>query len=304
METEKVLPKNKQNFYCDLCDYTCTNKSNFNKHLYTRKHLSESGGNTNHESDSKYNPSIKYLYKCDNCGRQYASKSGFWKHSQKCNTVVINKQHTTNERDTIDYKDMCLHMLKQNEELQQTIQDMIPHIGDKVTNQTFSNNKINMNIFLNEKCKNALNLMDFVKSLHVGITDLEHTRTNGFVEGISGIIIRGLQCLDVYQRPIHCSDIKRDVLYVKDNNAWQKEDESKTRITEAINEVKHNNFKQVATWKSDENIDSITHPDGYVQLVTNCIGGTGSEQDKNVGKVIKNVAKEVYVNLNDHVQRD
>ena len=200
-------------------------------------------------------------------------------------------------------------MMKKNDELQQTIKDIIPRIGNTFTNNTTNNttNKINMNIFLNEHCKDALNLMDFVKSLQLQIDDLECTREQGFVESISRIFIRGLQDLDVTKRPIHCSDLKREILYVKDNNAWQKETHDKEHMVNAIKEVKHNNFLQLKNWvENNPEYGNVTHEknDKYLQLVSNCIGGTDNEQDKNVDKVIKNVAKQVYINVNNKNTND
>ena len=200
-----------------------------------------------------------------------------------------------------------MSMMKKNDEVQETIKEMIQRIGDNVTNNTTHHNKISMNIFLNEHCKDALNLMDFVKSLQLQIDDLECTREQGFVESISRIFIRGLQDLDVTKRPIHCSDLKREILYVKDNNAWQKETHDKEHMVNAIKEVKHNNFLQLKNWvENNPEYGNVTHEknDKYLQLVSNCIGGTDNEQDKNVDKVIKNVAKQVYINVNNKNTND
>ena len=325
METKSTKQSTNLKFYCSVCDYTCCNKSNYNKHLLTRKHKMETNGNTkstkqkigqNNDNDflikscQNDDDKNKNHYTCQYCNKIYQSRAGYWKHEKKCkykkenieNEEEKNISIAKNNEDDINYKSMFMSMMKKNDELQETIKEMIPRIGDNVTNNTTNHNKISMNIFLNEHCKDALNLMDFVKSLQLQMDDLECTRTQGFVEGISRIFIRGLQNLDVTKRPIHCSDLKREILYVKDNNAWQKESQDKEHMVNAIKEIKHNNFLQMKDWvDNNPEYGNVTHEKNseYLQLISNCIGGVENEQDKNLDKVIKNVAKQVYIKTND-----
>ena len=330
METKSTKQSTKQLYRCELCDYNTSNKSNFNKHFSTRKHQMETGGNpksTKQKMAKKKSEKNgqKTPFFCEFCNKEYISKSGYWKHMKRCefiskvskeegNTldsssnsldepdqpVQENEKTIIAKKEDVDYKEICIQMIKQNNELQKTIQDLIPKIGNSTTvNNT--TNKINMNIFLNEYCKDALNFVDFVNSLQLQLDDLEHTKNFGYVEGISNIFIRALKDLDVSKRPIHCTDLKRDVLYVKDDNIWQKEDDECKTLIKAIDNVKHNNFCQIKQWEQQNpecHISTHKKNDEYVQIISNCMGGIGDDETKNAKKIIKNVAKNVYLDNN------
>ena len=331
METQTSTFCTKQIYYCETCDYRTSNKSNFNKHISTRKHKMETGGNPkstkqnlakkdpkkSEKNDEKNEKKTSFF--CSYCNKEYHSKSGYWKHRKRCQKINNNENNEVdgNEvldgedtqidnnsikyKDEVDYKEICIQMIKQNNELQKTIQDLIPKIGNNTTvNNT--TNKINMNIFLNEYCKDALNLVDFVNSIQLQLDDLEHTKTYGYVEGISNIFIRALKDLDVSKRPIHCTDLKREVLYVKDNNIWQKENEENPKLVKAIDNVTHNNFCQIKQWEEQNpecRISTHKKNDEYLQIVSNCMGGIGDNETKNAKKIIKNVAKNVYLDSNN-----
>ena len=331
METQTSTFCTKQIYYCETCDYRTSNKSNFNKHISTRKHKMETSGNPkstkqnlvkNDPKKSEKNDEKnekKGSFFCSHCNKEYYSKSGYWKHRKRCQKINNNENNELNgkdilndedsqidnssikSKDEVDYKEICIQMIKQNNELQKTIQDLIPKIGNNTTvNNT--TNKINMNIFLNEYCKDALNLVDFVNSIQLQLDDLEHTKTYGYVEGISNIFIRALKDLDVSKRPIHCTDLKREVLYVKDNNIWQKEDEENPKLVKAIDNVTHNNFCQIKQWEEQNpecRISTHKKNDEYIQIVSNCMGGIGDNETKNAKKIIKNVAKNVYLDSNN-----
>ena len=178
---------------------------------------------------------------------------------------------------------------------------MIPKLGNNTTTVNNTTNKINMNIFLNEYCKDALNLVDFVNSIQLQLDDLEHTKEYGYVEGISNIFIKALKDMDISKRPIHCTDLKREVLYVKDNDIWQKENEDNSRLVGAIDNIKHNNFCQIKQWERQNpecRISTHKKNDEYIQIVNNCMGGLDNDQTKNAKKIIKNVAKNVYIDQN------
>jgi hypothetical protein len=174
------------------------------------------------------------------------------------------------------------------------------YITNNVTNNTTNN--FNLNLFLNEKCKDALNLMDFVNSLKLQIKDLEETASLGYSEGISRIFIKGLQELDVYKRPIHCSDLKREILYIKDKNQWEKEDEEKSKLTQAIKHIGNNNIKQIPEWQKEnpeyKNPESKKN-DQFMKLICNTMSGNSKEeQELNINRVIRNVSKEVVIDKN------
>ena len=172
--------------------------------------------------------------------------------------------------------------------------------GKIITNHTTNN--FSINLFLNEHCKDALNIMDFVNSLQLHMSDLEETGRLGYIEGISRIFIRGIKELDVYKRPIHCSDLKRETLYIKNENVWEKEDKEKTCLTKAIKVIGSKNIQQIADW-----VDKNPHckdgnskkNDEYMNLISNTmIGSSLQEQSENISKVIKNVSKEVFIDKN------
>jgi len=250
-------------------------------------------------------------YMCTNCDKNYSSRSSLWYHKKKCNEQIndiscglveetneIILPFTSNEIidvNNLDVKEMFMEVLQENKELRKTIQTMIPKMGNTTNHIT---NKINMNIFLNHECKDALNIMDFVESLKIQMEDLTHTGKVGFVDGITNIFIRGLRELELHKRPIHCSDLKREVLYVKDNDNWEKETENKDKLKKAIHSIKRSNIQQINSWV-EENPECLatdnTKNEDYMQIVHHSLGGSGNQQDKNIHKIIKNVAKEVYL---------
>jgi hypothetical protein len=166
-------------------------------------------------------------------------------------------------------------------------------------NNTTNNNNFNLNFFLNETCKNAMNIMDFVSQLQVGVKELEETGRLGFAEGISKIFINGLKQIDISDRPVHCSDFKRETLYIKDNNQWNKEDTDKKTLTNAIKHVAHKNMKQISEWTkthSDFNDSSSKENDKYLKIVSESMCGSSQEEtDKNYNKIIKNIVKETII---------
>lgn len=302
------MPKNAVLFSCEKCDFSCSKKSNYDKHLMTRKHEIRTNSN-------KKMPKNAAPFMCSKCSKEYTSRSSLWYHAKKCNIDVVVQSvdissstcitKVTNENtskiDNINIKDMFLEVIQENKELRKTIQTMIPKMGNTTNHIT---NKFNMNIFLNQDCKDAINIMDFVESLKIQMDDLIHTGKVGFVDGITNIFIQGLRELELHKRPIHCSDLKRDVLYVKDNDMWEKENEGNEKVKKAIHFIKRNNIQQINSWvvenpecMSENNIKN----DDYMQIVHHSLGGTGSQQDKNVHKIIKNLAKEVYIQKIDSI---
>jgi hypothetical protein len=192
---------------------------------------------------------------------------------------------------------MMVEQNKQNADLQKQLLDLAKETKITTINNT-NNNKFNMNIFLNEKCKDALNIMDFVNSLQLQLQDLEKTSELGYVNGISRIFINGLKQLDVYKRPIHCSDVKRETLYVKDNDTWEKEDTDKKKITRAIRHISIRNAKQVSEWTKENkgyNDSSNKKSDKYLKIVSEANGGEPEE----LNKIIKNISTNVIIDKNE-----
>ena len=312
MEVEKPL-KNPKIFGCKKCNYFTCSKKDYNKHLTTRKHEVNVSGSKMEEK----NP-IKFICKCS---KQYANSGGLWKHKQKCNYIMKTNEINENTessnniilllfqeqiKENKEFKELIIEQNKQNQELQKQLIELANKQSSSITNHTTNNNcitnhnRFNLNFFLNEKCKDALNIMEFVQSLQIQLSDLEQTGKLGFAEGISKIFIRGLKELDVCKRPIHCSDLKREVLYVKNEDKWEKENVEKQKIKKAINHISHKNINQIPEWvkKNPTCKDSSSKKsDEYLKMLGNSMCGIDQEEtEHNFNKIISNVAKEVLIN--------
>jgi hypothetical protein len=289
------LVKNSTSFECKICNYVTSRKYNLELHNNSIKHKNN-GLTTNIAKISK-------KYQCENCIKQFKDRAGLWRHKKKC---LTKDEDNTEFIDGINIKDkdaLVLHLLKQNSELQNKIIDMASK--STITNNTNShnttnnNNTFNLQFFLNETCKNAMNITDFVSSIKMELEDLEHTGRTGYVQGISNILIKNLNNLEQQLRPLHCSDLKREVLYIKDNNEWTKDTENKPILTKAIKTIANENIKQINKWvqhypdcvKSESKKNDL-----YLKIVSNSMNGlTKEEADKNIHKIITNVAKNVTI---------
>ena len=289
-------------FRCEICDFNCSNKFDFSRHLSTRKHSVRSQGNKMEKMENAKN--AKFV--CE-CNREYKSVSGLWKHKLKCN----EKNKTVKQEG--DYKkeitpDLLYDVLNQNKELHQMLLEQNKAIIEMsktnqhntiISNNNNNNKTFNLQVFLNETCKDAMNIMDFVDSLKIQITDLENVGKVGFVNVISNIIVKNLKALDVEKRPVHCSDSKRDVVYVKDENKWEKENENKHKLRKAIKYIAHKNSKLIPQWKANnpECIYSDSKKsDQYNKIIIEAMGG-GIKNDSTEceNKIIKNIAREVII---------
>ena len=300
----KKSPKVAQNFECKNCNYITCKSNDYKKHLATDKHKK-------HQMDSKSaildsEKSQKYECLCKNI---YKYESGYYKHRKKCSVFLSNEtQILTGSSE----KELIILLLKDNKALQELVIEQsknMMEICKNGTNNTTNtntnshnnnNNKtFNLQFFLNEECKNALNISDFVSSIKMDLDDLEKTGFLGYVEGISNIINKNLNGLDQTMRPIHCSDVKREVFYVKNDNQWIKENDAKPVLTKAIKQVAHENIRQISEWR--KKYPNCCDPDSqkndtYLNIVSNSMAGiTSEEQLKNYEKIISNVAKEVTI---------
>jgi hypothetical protein len=310
---EKKFKKSSKQFYCEHCDYSTIRESQFNRHLLTRKHKLEISGTFGNAEEMSKNAKA---FMCS-CGKKFVSHSGLWKHTKKCNFVEEEDTEDTENNEILEVMkeksdgSLVDKLLKQNNEMleviheqskamqekDKTIQAAIPRIGN-TTNTINNTQNFNLNTFLNEDCKDALNLMDFVKSLQIQMEDLDTTGRLGFVESASKLLIKGLNELDVNKRPIHCSDLKRETLYIKDNDVWEKETESKEMMQSAMKEIQHSSFCAVPDWVKQHPgcaRGDNKHNDEYMEIVGNT---AGVDKAKDVNKIIKKLAKEVIINKN------
>lgn len=287
-------------YSCQLCDYYTCNKTDFRKHLLTRKHKNcenETILKQNGTEVSEKSQKIAKKIICDDCGYIFNSRTTLWRHKQKCKDYCCDN----NELGLTD-KEIISALLHQNEKLFKIIENGVNtnNTSNIVNNLNNVGNKtFNLNVFLNETCKDALNISDFVSSIKVNLDDLEHTGRQGYIQGITSIFLKNLNNLEQHMRPLHCSDSKREVLYIKHNNEWTKETSDKPILTKAIKTIANENIKQIRLWK-DKHPD-CTNSDSkknnlYLKIVSNSMNGlTEEEGHKNINKIISNVAKEVTI---------
>jgi hypothetical protein len=291
-----IKQKLSKKYCCEVCDYNTDRKSNIQNHYNSAKHTKELNGTKNKQILSNNN------YVCEYCNKIYQTTSGLWKHTQKCIKETINKEKDETTTDTnIDIfdKNLILTLIQQNNELQKQMLEVIKNGTNNTTHTNSHNKSFNLQFFLNEECKDALNIAEFVSSIKVQLEDLETTGRLGYVEGVSRIINKNLNDLDETKRPIHCSDVKREVLYIKNDNQWVKENENKPILTKAIKQIASENIKQISEWrkKYPDCTDSDSRKnDLYLNIVSNAMSGsTTEEQSNNYEKIITKVAKEVVI---------
>ncbi len=276
------MPKNAEEFDCKICAFKCSKKSNFEKHLLTDKHINRTYLNVLEHKNAK-------MYHCKNCNKEYTARNSLWYHEKKC---MVNFPSTKIE----NKEELFTYLMKENEELKEMIKEVIKNGTHNTINNTTNKNKFNLNFFLNETCKDALNITDFINNINPKLKDLENTAKNGYVSGISNIIIKELKNMDISKRPIHCSDLKRETLYVKDNDAWEKENEEKIKLKKAIKEVANKNIKKIPDWlKEHPHHKDYNHSDNddYMNLLTSCMAGENNDEE--MGQIIKNLSKEVVI---------
>ena len=290
----KKAPKNAKIFECEKCDFKCCKISDLNRHFLTDKHKKITLDNKKAPKNAA--PTATHI--C-HCGKEYRWLSGLSKHKKLC----INLIKETVEDDITD-KDLIVMLIKDNKDIMQALVDMSKSIQQPITNNTITNTNsnntsFNLNIYLNETCKNAMNITDFVNSIKPTLSDLEYTGKRGYIEGISNIIVNSLKALETTNRPIHCSDIKREILYIKDNDVWEKDDEEKLILTKAIKTIANENIKNINEWKIKN--PGCTDPnskknDLWLKIVSNSMCGlTKEETIINISRIITNVAKEAVI---------
>ena len=297
VEDSKKLPKVALKFCCEYCDYNTSKKSSYDKHLSTDKHKNSENGSKMVVKDSEKLPKVA-KYECE-CGKIYKYDSGYYRHKKKClgvNTIISN--------DDPSEKELILMLIKQNSQLIQQNADLVKNgthntINSNNSNNTNSHNKtFNLQFFLNETCKDAMNIMDFVESIKLQLCDLENVGKLGFIDGISNIIVKNLNLLDETKRPVHCTDTKREVMYVKDADKWEKEDETKPKIRKVIKHVTHKNTKLLKDFKAKyqgcEKSES-KYSNSYDKLIIEAFGGKGDNIEEKENKIIKNIAKNVTI---------
>ena len=298
-------------YCCESCDYITFRKANIDRHLSTGKHqrmTKEDNGGQKRAKGAKNEQFYRFIC-C--CGKEYKHRQGLWKHKTKCDEYDeeffknnLNNSNTINKNIKLSEKEMIDILVEQNKKLMSLLENgtnntnntnnLINNCNNTVNNKTF-----NLNVYLNETCKDAMNISEFISSIDINLEDLENTGRKGYVEGISNIFFKNLNNLESHMRPIHCSDSKREIMYIKDNNKWEKETDSKPILTKAIKLIANENIKQIKNWR--DKYPDCTQADSrkndlYLKIVSNSMNGLTEEEGKrNIQKIISNVAKGVTI---------
>ena len=309
METKKSLKKSLV-FVCNVCDYNTSKKSDFDKHLSTRKH---DGMVTMETMETKKSQKVAQHNMCNKCKKVYNTRSGLWKHMKTCdyttNVSVLSSERCKNEEPIVkidnlynipNKDELLLKLIKDNDEMmkiikgqQEQINSIIPKIGNTTNNNTTNN--FNLNVFLNEQCKDALNISDFIDSLKITLEDLLFSKSNGISRGITDVMIKGLKELDIHKRPIHCTDIKRDIMYIKDEDKWQK-DENHDMMKNTIVKIADMERTALQQWAID-NPDWMETERKQIEYLTmmRSICEPIENYNNYERKIIKNLGKEILI---------
>ena len=303
----KKNAENAELLICEYCNFKCSKKSNFTKHLLTDKHK------------ILINPNFACIknaenkYSCSECNKIYKHLSSLCAHKKKCKLLENQQFETKSEIDeennvikTLinENKSLKEFMIEQNADFKNIILEVCKNFQPSTVNNNMNNshNKtFNLQVFLNETCKDAMNIMDFADSIKLQLTDLENVGEYGFVNGISKIIIKNLQEMDVNLRPVHCSDLKREVAYVKENGIWEKDSPDNKLMKKAIKRVAHRNIRQINEWKKlypDCGLSDSKKSNQYNELVIEAMGGRGDDDEGKANKIVKKIMKNVVIDKN------
>ena len=311
LNIDKTIPTSKDDnlidtkYCCISCNYSTNKKSNYEDHLLTRKHKMSIFGKL---EINQYQPNPANKFCCQNCGKIYKDNSGLWRHKKKCivnNDSELESDDEKIKESVISDKELIMMLVKQNTQLMDALKNGTNNnnTNHSHNNTNHSHNKtFNLQFFLNETCKNAMNIGEFVSSIKPQLADLEATGRLGYVEGVSNIILNNLNTLEIHDRPIHCSDQKREVIYIKDNDEWTKEEDNKPILTKAIKVIANENIKNISKWRKE--YPNCTNADSkknnlYLKIVSNSMSGCSAEEsNKNIHKIISNVAKQVVIDKN------
>ena len=301
-------PKLAYKFSCEICNYKCSKESDYKKHLSTRKHNNTYMNLQNmHEQSSK-------RYMCSSCNKGYTFRQSLYNHKKKCVKPLNNNEEisiplTDEEKPDIvellinenkEFKNVIIELFKNNSDLQKQMLEVCQKSNNTVNNHNNSHNKtFNLNFFLNEQCKDAMNIMDFVNTFHRQFSDLERIGEVGYVEGISNLIIDKLNKMDIYKRPIHCSDAKREIMHIKDNDVWEKDNENNDKLRLAIKHITKKNIDLIGDWT--EKYPGVRYSDHrlndkFNEIIMEAMGGKNNKTMKEgEGKIIKKISKMVLI---------
>jgi hypothetical protein len=300
-------------FICEKCSYHTNKKSSYENHLLSSKH------NLSTFSSSK---ALKLCssYECDICSKQFAERTGLWRHKKKCS--IIKHPQPTDETitpvtypDDIQQSDLIVQLISQNKDFKELLIQQSNQLleqnktiielskNNQVNNNTFNNNShnktFNLQVFLNETCKDAMNIKDFIQSLELNLTDLEKVGELGYAEGISRMFIKGLNNLEITKRPIHCSDVKREIMHIKHEDKWEKDNANQDKLKNIIKQLTHKNIMMLDDWKkanpgcTEYNSKKYDH---YLKLTLESMGPCDdAEEKRDFNKIIRRIAESTAI---------
>jgi hypothetical protein len=314
--TTKNIQKSPYKFICEKCNYKCNKKSEFSKHLNTAKHNKTTNDNTENLQ----------CYICSNCNKNYSDRVSLWRHRQKCRNIddhendsingdLITKLLLQNQELLVSnqqFKELMVEQSKQlqeqqteNKKLQSQLIEAVKDTGNiyNSNNNTINSNnqKFNLNFFLNTTCKDAMNMSDFIENMEIDFKDIENIGRNGYVSGMTEMILSRIKELDVTKRPLHCTDLKRETMYIKDNDEWCKDTPENTKLRKTIGYVAKRNYATIPLWREKypecQNWNDPKY-DFCVDMMRNILGDIGEKQTRLDNKVIKNLSKHIVVDKN------
>ena len=302
----KKCQKNAEIYICEKCDFKCSKKSNYKQHLATRKHQMNNLDNEKNAEKSKI--IVEERFVCS-CGKSFKYQSGLCKHKKKCKIdcsepikEMVDEPVNSSLIQNLIYQNKELQnmIVKQQSQYEDTLKEILPKIGNTINN----NQQYTIQMFLNDKCKNALNLEDFINSLQITLDDLDITTNRGLIEGVTYSVLKGLEKLQIHERPIHCSDLKREIMYIKDQDAWNR-DQNNDMLKQSINKVADKQLKSFPKWEEGhpDYLDNDLEQEKYMKFMGNATVDL-SEDPKAISKIIKNVGKEVYISKDNIVNEN
>jgi len=300
MISNEIKQKLSKKYFCKNCDYKTERKSNLYNHNLSAKHIKSMISN-------EIKQKLSTDHKCEICNKKYKDYSGLWRHKKKCFKKEEKEEKELQESNIVQCEniitpELVIEIIKQNNEIQKQMIEVIKNgTNNTINNNSMNNsnnNTFNLQVFLNETCKDAMNIMDFVDSIKIQLCDIESIGELGFVNGMSKLIIKHLNALDENMRPVHCNDLKRESLFVKDENVWVKEDANNNKLKKAIKYIAHKNICALPEWRKqypDCEYSDSKKSDQYNHIVIEAMGGAGDNDDEKADKIISKIAKTITI---------
>ena len=303
MDNIKVQ-KSSFTYNCECCNYATVRKSQHERHLLTAKHIMITNGNNIVQKSSN-------SHRCCNCFKEFKHRSGLSRHKQTCNKIPTSKSEDIDidaqTTDVVVLKNTIMELVKQNNEFKQLLVEQnqtLIEIAKKDTttnnnNNTINNNqKFNLNFFLNNTCKDAMNMSEFIENIEVQFKDIENIGRNGYVNGMTEMILSRIKNMDVVKRPLHCTDLKRETMYIKDNNEWEKDSPDNKKLQKMISMIAKQNYATIPLWRNEHpECQDMNSPlsNFNIDILKNVLGDVGDDQIKMDKKVIKNLSKHIMI---------